>query len=110
MSGSLHEAELWSFVESKQLGNILSCLFSLFLVCLKSYRTFEDLSNSQVFDKITSNKVISSDETDKPLITTNPYLTGAVWCVQGEKGIQGRPGLAGPAGIGEPGLPVSIKT
>lgn len=36
-------------------------------------------------------------------------LNGAVWCLQGEKGLQGRPGPTGPVGIGEPGLPVSRK-
>lgn len=37
------------------------------------------------------------------------FLAGAVWRLQGEKGIQGRPGPTGPVGIGEPGLPVSMK-
>lgn len=55
---------------------------------------------------MTDNKYISPDF-DEWL--ENVDIRWTVWRLQGEKGIQGRAGPIGPVGIGEPGLPVSMK-
>lgn len=58
---------------------------------------------------MTDNKYISPDFDEWWIFVENVDIRWTVWRLQGEKGIQGRAGPIGPVGIGEPGLPVSMK-